>query len=296
MTKLHWEDLPDQARTAVEAHCGTVLKAESHAQGLMPGLAARLHTADGDSVFLKGVHSDSPAAGLYARERNVNWVLPHTVPAPRMLWSAEAAGWALMLFEYLPGDSADLTPGSPDLPEVLQTVAWLGDMLTPCEWPDAPAVALNVEPLLDKAAALLRKPDGELPNGAMYAAAVDAFEPAALAGDTLLHYDLHAGNVRTVNGTMYVVDWSFAAVGATWVDAVMLAPRLIEAGHTPEQAEALLAELPAWKTAPSAAVTGLAALWTLFREYKARYGPPAVRADRARAAAAGRTWLHHRTG
>jgi hypothetical protein len=41
-------------------------------------------------------------------------------------------------------------------------------------------------------------------------------------------------------------------------------------------------------------VAGVAAAWTLFRLYKARYGPAEVRAARARAAEAGRAWLDHR--
>jgi hypothetical protein len=75
----------------------------------------------------------------------------------------------------------------------------------------------------------------------------------------------------------------------------MVVPRLIEAGHSPARAEALVAEMPAWETAPPNAVAGLAALWSLFREYKARLGPKDQRPHRARAAAAGRTWLTYRT-
>ncbi|MER5621985.1 hypothetical protein ABT061_13180 [Streptosporangium sp. NPDC002544] len=72
-------------------------------------------------------------------------------------------------------------------------------------------------------------------------------------------------------------------------------PRLIEAGHTPEQSEALLARVPAWRSAPADAVTALAALWTLFRLYKARFGPVEGRDFRARAAEAGRAWVLYRS-
>ncbi|MER5621997.1 hypothetical protein ABT061_13240 [Streptosporangium sp. NPDC002544] len=97
------------------------------------------------------------------------------------------------------------------------------------------------------------------------------------------------------DGWPYVVDWAFAVRGAAWVDTVTLAPRFIEAGHTPEQTEALLARVPAWRSAPVDAVTGLAALWTLFRLYKARFGPVEGRDFRARAAEAGRAWVRHRS-
>lgn len=126
--------------------------------------------------------------------------------------------------------------------------------------------------------------------------ALSALPFAALEGNTLLHYDVHSGNVLIAGGETYVVDWSFACRGAAWIDAAMLVPRLIEAGHTPGQAEALVDGLSGWKTAPADAVTGLAALWTMFREYKAHCGPPESRGFRARAAEAGHAWVHHRVG
>jgi Ser/Thr protein kinase RdoA (MazF antagonist) len=109
-----------------------------------------------------------------------------------------------------------------------------------------------------------------------------------------LHYDLHAGNLLATGSRIYLIDWSFACRGAAWIDAAMLVPRLIEVGHTPAQAEALLAGLPAWRAAPPDGITGLAALWTMFREYKALYGPEESRGFRAQAARAGRAWVSHR--
>ncbi|GAA3467388.1 hypothetical protein [Nonomuraea roseola] len=43
-------------------------------------------------------------------------------------------------------------------------------------------------------------------------------------------------------------------------------------------------------------MTGLVALWTMFRLYKAQFGPEDGRAFRARAAEAGRSWLAFRLG
>lgn len=41
---------------------------------------------------------------------------------------------------------------------------------------------------------------------------------------------------------------------------------------------------PLWRTAPDDAVTGLNALWTIFREYKAIPGPEDTHGFRAKAA------------
>ncbi|WP_369333560.1 hypothetical protein [Trebonia kvetii] len=93
---------------------------------------------------------------------------------------------------------------------------------------------------------------------------------------------------------MLAVDWAFACAGASWIDAALLVPRLIEAGHSPASAEQLVAQMPAWGTAPPSAVTALGALWTMFREYKAIHGPMDGRVFRAQAAEAGRSWITHR--
>ncbi|MFJ7243623.1 phosphotransferase [Kitasatospora sp. NPDC098652] len=77
-------------------------------------------------------------------------------------------------------------------------------------------------------------------------------DPAALArateGDTLLHCDLRADNMLLARGRVMVIDWSWFARGATWVDAAFLLPQLVLAGHTAAGAERLLAEtVPAWR-------------------------------------------------
>ncbi|MEV0752364.1 phosphotransferase [Streptosporangium sp. NPDC050280] len=289
--KPQWNDLPSNVRATVERQVGQVLKSDSVTKGLMPGITARLYTDDYRIVFLKAIPTANPAATLYERERRAGAVLPPGLPAPRLRWSGEVDGWIVLLYEYVNGRDADLSPGSPDVPLVLDTLVVLNEALTPC--PDGlPEVAVNIAGLQAKAASLLA---GELPDRSMYEKALTTFSLDALKGDTLLHYDLHPGNFRIDDGRAYVIDWAFAARGAAWGDAVMLAPRLIEAGHTPEQAEALLARVPAWRSAPADAVTGLAALWTLFRRYKARFGPVEGRDFRTRAADAGRAWVHHRS-
>ncbi|GAA2873056.1 hypothetical protein GCM10010517_33550 [Streptosporangium fragile] len=291
-----WDDLPGGVRDTVQARIGQILKAEPVTRGLMPGIAARLHTEDGGTVFLKAVSGGSPAASLYARERRAGALLPPGLPAPRLLWSGDVEGWIVLLHEYVDGRDADLSPGSPDVPLVLDTLMVLNETLTPCPGRDGiPDVAENVAMLQAKAAHLLALPAGDLPYRAMYETALRGFHPDALGGDTLLHYDLHAGNLRIGHGQPYAIDWAFAARGAAWIDVVMLAPRFVAAGHTPEQAEALLARVPAWRSAPEGAVTALAALWTLFRLYKARFGPEEGREFRARAAEAGQAWVRHRT-
>ncbi|MGN9843469.1 phosphotransferase family protein [Nonomuraea sp. H19] len=295
MTRPQWEELPEVVRDAVQTECGPVLKTESAASGIMPGLAACLHTEDGTRVFLKAIPTSHPAEALHVREQWAAHALPAEVPAPPLLWSTTLKGWHVMMFEYV-NDSAheaDLSPGSPDLQPVLDTLALLGDLLTPCPGGAEP-VAVHIAPLQAKGRRLLNNDSLDLADRYLYGRALDRFHMRPLFGKTLLHYDLSAGNLLVTGTGIKVVDWAFAVSGAAWVEAAMFAPRLVQAGHTPEQVDRFLSTVPAWQAASNDAVTGLAALWTLFRIYKAKYGPNEHRRARAEAAAAGRAWLNYR--
>jgi hypothetical protein len=294
-TRPAWEDLPDNVINVVEARVGRVLKAENATDGIMPGLAARLDLQDGGHVFVKAIDRSHEAVGLHLREQWVGRNLPTDVPAPRMLWCGAVGHWHLMLFEYVNDNArpADLSPGSPDLAPVLEAMAVLGTALIPCPCPQgAIPVSSNVKALLAKSALMLAS-GRELDDRDMFAAAIEGLDLAQLRGNTLLHYDLSASNMLVNDQGVWVVDWSFAVRGAAWIDAALFAPRLVQAGHSPRQAEVLLSTLSWWKRAPAPTVAGLAAAWTLFRLYKAQHGPEEVREARARAAEAGRLWLSY---
>ncbi|MCP2336514.1 hypothetical protein [Actinomadura rupiterrae] len=130
MRKPHWEGLPDFTRAAIEGRCGEIAKVEPVSRGIMPGLAARLHTVGGGRFFLKAVPDDSPAKDLYLRERKANAALTVTEFAPVMLWSSTGHGWVVMVFEYVDGREVDLSPGSPDLPKVVSLLRQLGSLPT----------------------------------------------------------------------------------------------------------------------------------------------------------------------
>jgi aminoglycoside phosphotransferase (APT) family kinase protein len=290
MNKLPWESLPSGRVAAIEELTGPVVKAESAAGGLMPGLAAIVHGANG-RYFVKAAPADSPAARLYEREMAANTALCASVPAPPIRYSSGEGGWLVMVFDYLDARDADLSPNSPDLDGALGALAAIGAVPA---WGAVPLAAENVAALQDKAAALLAKQADGLPWN-MYRAAIRGFDTAALTGDRLVHYDLHPGNLKvTAAAKVVAVDWAFACAGAPWIDAVFLAPRLIEAGHSPANAERLMSRLSSWRTAPTPAVTALGALWTMFREYKAIHGPEDARTFRKQAARAGQSWVEYR--
>ncbi|WP_436764081.1 phosphotransferase [Streptosporangium sp. V21-05] len=285
-----------EARDAAEVVCGPIERTTSLPGGLTAGLAARLDTPAG-RMFVKAIPEDSPSMRLYQRERLVGTVMPESMPAPRMVWSGHTAGWIMLMFEYVDvRRTVDFTPGSPDLPDVLDVVRALGERLTPNPGAAVPSVADNVEFLTRRADSLLADPPADLRSLPAYRSARARLDWDAIAGTTLLHADLHEDNLLVGVDGVRLIDWGLACQGAAWVETALLIPRFILSGHTPEQAEQAAGQVPAWKTAPEATVTGLAAVWSLFREFVSRNGPERIRASRARAAAAGRDWVEYRIG
>lgn len=76
---------------------------------------------------------------MHRTEAQVNPWLPAI--APRLLWQVEQAGWLLLGFEHVTGQHANLSPGSPDLPLIADTVSALASELTPC--PPVPVPTLG---------------------------------------------------------------------------------------------------------------------------------------------------------
>lgn len=149
-----------------------------------------------------------------------------TALSPPLLWQDQVAGWRLLGFEVVRGRHADYAPGSADLPKVLAAMRQLTTVWCPRL------------PQLKRAEQRWRR----------YVAAEDL---RLLAGDTLLHTDYNPDNVLIDGGPVArLVDWAWPTLGAPWIDPACLIVRLVFAGHTPEQAEAVAGGLPAWQQAP----------------------------------------------
>src|SRR6266567_8421248 len=171
----------------------------------------------------QGMPRDYPRRWNQDMEAMVN---PHvTHLAPRLLWRVQDH-WDLLGFEVVRGRHADYRPGSPDLPYVARAAAELGT--TPC--PDLP---------IKRAEHRWRE---YIPKPA---------ELAMLAGDNLLHTDYNPLNILITGGRAVLVDWAWPTKGAGWIDPTCLILRLIAHGHTTQSAEAVIADTPAWQTAPA---------------------------------------------
>jgi hypothetical protein len=226
MDRTDWDDLPEGVRTAVEAHTGPVTHAKTASEGLNSALAAFLYTPSG-TVFVKGLHRDHRQVVSQQREA---MIAPYVLAvSPRLLWQVEVDGWNVLGFEYIEGRHADYTPGSADLPKVIDAMRLLDTI--PC--PDLP----------------LKRAEQRWVEHVDDAAALEL-----LAGDSLLHTDWNPVNVLISDGTARIIDWAWPTRGAGWVDPACLVVRLMAAGHTPREAEDWARQVPAWNTASTEAV------------------------------------------
>jgi len=259
VNQYEWQELPEDVREAVQERVGWVVAVESQSAG-RANFAATLCTSKGGRVFCKGVRGDDAVSvGMHRMEGWVGTWLP--VPAPSVRWQMDVGDWMLLGFDHVDGRHAELWPRSPDLRLIAASLSELATKLTPCPVPAMPRLS-EVVATTRPWQQLLRSPRDMLSgwaqtNAAMFAA-MESAVAEFVAGSTLLHGDLHAENLLISDRAAHPVDWSRAQVGAAWVDAARLIPCLIEAGHSPGQAEAWAAKTAGWASASPTAVTAFA--------------------------------------
>jgi hypothetical protein len=185
--RTDWNDLSQAVRDLVQVRTGPVRAARTVSAGLNSqlNLAAVLDTANGP-LFVKGLRTDHPGVVRQQREAMIN---PHVLSlAPPLRWKAEGAGWNLLAFTYIPGARhADYSPGSADLPAVVQVINRLQGI--PC--PDLPVKRAEQR----------------------WAAYVDDTDLVLLTGATLLHTDFNPLNVLMTADGACVIDWAWPTRG-----------------------------------------------------------------------------------
>ena len=118
-------------------------------------------------------------------------------------------------------------------------------------------------------------------------------DPALLDGGALLHTDLTPLNILISPDRTNIIDWACPTTGAAFIDPACLVLQLIAAGHTPESAEAWVADCPAWTGSDPKAVDAFAAASLRMSRQLADRKPDqtwlAAMADAAQA------WVTHRS-
>ncbi|MGH3673526.1 MAG: hypothetical protein ACRDSH_23340 [Pseudonocardiaceae bacterium] len=256
-----WHELPYTVRAAVESVAGAVRTVKPISAGLNSGIAALLHTPTG-RVFIKGLPSDHPRVATQHREAAIS---SHVAPlAPRLLWQVDLDGWNILGFEHLDARHANLAPGSPDLPKIVNALIRLGQIPPP----DLPLRGL---------------PD-------RWAGLADDSTLALLAGDHLLHTDLNPHNIL-IGDRAHLIDWAWPTLGPAWVDSACAALWLIAEGHTPAAAEDWATQIPSFAAASHHAID---AFTTTSHRLWAQIAHADPQSWKIRLHAAAQTWAEHR--
>lgn len=160
------------------------------------------------------------------RERLIN---DHTIPVvPPLLWDVEDKAWLVLGFEAVEARTTDLTPGSPDVPKVVDLVDDIGRLPLPgiaSEWTENRWDRFTTDPS----------------------------EARLLRGDSLLYTDINPSNFL-IGKRNWVVDWAWPTRGAGFIDPALLVVQLIAAGHDPAHAEQWVSRSLAWHRADPRAV------------------------------------------
>jgi hypothetical protein len=290
MIRRAWDELPAMLRAEIARRCGRVVRVEVVPTGRNSQFAATLHVKGADErVFVKGVMVDHPQARAYRHEADINKFLPAT--APRLRWRIESRGWLMLGFDHVDGRHADLSPGSPDLSSIAHRVSALAEESTPVD--DVPSIADQWARLSAWRRLRHATPDDLDPWSWANLDTFVTWEQRAtelMAGKCLLHTDLQAPNIL-MDPSPRVVDWAWSRIGAPWVDTGLLVLRLIEAGHTPGEAELWADAIPAWSTTSDATRTAFSVAALGVWEYLQQDHPLP---HRERLTDVARQWARHR--
>ncbi len=250
--RLRWDELPAAVRARIEERFGPVVNAETMTGGFSPGLAARLHLANGEIVFAKAVSGaqNEMAPRFHRREILVASQLPANAPVPRLLWSwadDDPAGWVVLVYENVVGRP----PAQPWEPAEFQSVVdalnELSRDLTPSPVEAAaiggrtnglPIAGLNWWRVRNEG---LVHPDPWVMENLDRLIVLEDRVPDIRPGTTLLHMDLRGDNMLITPNGVVIVDWPHAAIGPAWLDGVAFAPSVaMEGGPEPEELVQLL--------------------------------------------------------
>jgi|SRR5581483_3613 len=310
--RLDWLAVPAQVRAAVEQGLGsTVVTAVSQPGGFSPRVAARLRLADGRRAFVKAVapmlNPDAPA--FHRREARIVEALPAATPVPRLLgcYDESEAGWIVLVFEEVEGQPPAQPWRADELERVLAAMESLAPILTPSPLPSTIAGSASEtfarslcgwRRLRDEQPSPLSKLDDWSRRHLPALIGLEAAAPAAVTGETLLHFDLRADNMLLTPEQVWFVDWPHACVGAAWVDSVLFAPSVrMQGGPPPEQ---ILARQVTSRSADPAAITAAIVAMAGFFTYQALQGPPpglpTLRPFQAAQGVVAREWVAQRTG
>lgn len=195
---------------------------ESCELGFTPGFAAVLTCEDGTRHFVKAASAKAQrgSALSYRAEIAVLKSLHPSLPVPRLQWSIDG-DWVALSTSYAGGRAPSLPWDAVELAACLDALEEAASLLTPSP--------VSAGPVAQEFAAWPSYWGWVLPREHLdEAAALAAGFAAHCSGETLVHGDVRADNLLLfdagLNGAprAEVLDWTWPAEGAAWLDTVTL--------------------------------------------------------------------------
>ncbi|MET8529563.1 phosphotransferase [Micromonospora sp. NPDC005172] len=230
-----WPALPAALRVAIADRLGApVVTVRVATAGFTRGFAAVLHTADGGRAFVKASPTVAHLTPGYAREAAILDRLPADLPAPRLRWTLDEAGWFALCTDAVDGHTPRLPWARAELDATLAAYAEVAAALAD---PPAGLTALGLPHLAELArsdilwweeVAAGREPPPALPAAARgrlpELVALESRLPGYADGATgLIHGDLRVDNVLVgPGGRAWLCDWTWACTGPAWFDLATL--------------------------------------------------------------------------
>ena len=291
-------------RASLEDRLGSrVVAAATQPTGFSPGLAARIRLEDHRRVFIKAVseaaNPDTP--DIHRREARILAALPASIPAPRLLWTYDDAGWVALCMEDIDGRHPDEPWTDHDLNLVIATVTKMARDLTPSPLDVDMSAADGFLREINGWQAALRNAEERLDSWCLRhlerLAELESRAPASAAGDTLLHFDVRADNLLIAGDKVWVLDWPWARTGAWWIDLVAMAPSIaMQGGPDPSEFIRRIGVNDVPKEALDAVICTIAGYFVVRALEPPPPGIPTVRAFQAAQGRVAISWLRERTG
>lgn len=260
MGNLTWMSLPRSVRDGITKRIGfPIIEVREHQVGRTTDFTATIITRGGPS-FVKAVkQSNQNAVHIRNMELRNNSFLPSI--APRILWHLDSLEWLVVGYEYVAGRPASFRVGSPDLPYVLgvlvETTAHHTVHVSQFESLASRWDRLSAWRTLHTTSPRVME-DWERRRVRDFIDRESYTLDILRVGTSVVHTDMHELNVLIGPRGARLVSWAWACRAPAWVDAAMLVVRLMEAGHSEEQAEAMVVQIPAWKEASKDAIDSFA--------------------------------------
>ncbi len=279
--RIGWAELPSHVRAGVELLLGSpVVEATGQQGGFSPGTADRVLTAAGRRAFVKAVspHLNEHSPGIHRKEAAVAAALPAGLPAPTLIGTYDDGEWVALVLSDVEGRHPHVPWLAVEVHLVLDALATIAGTPLPPELASLPTLE---EGLADQFHGWTRirldTPDDLDPWVLRNLGTLERLAERGLkdvAGGSLAHTDVRADNIIiTATHGAVLVDWPWAAIGASWVDAltVLINVRVFDASF---DADAMLASHDVFTSASADRVNGFLSGLAAYFIDAARQPPP----------------------